>query len=34
MVLRMLLRGKTRLFFAASEHAKRSVDALFKAARP
>ena len=32
MVLRMLMRGKTRLFFAASERAKRSVEAIFKAA--
>ena len=32
MVLRMLARGKTRLFFSASERAKRSVEALFKAA--
>jgi len=32
MVLRMLLRGKTRLFASASERAKRGMDALFKAA--
>ena len=32
MVLRMLLRGKTRLFVHASDRAKRGIDALFKAA--
>jgi succinate dehydrogenase/fumarate reductase iron-sulfur protein len=32
MVLRMFVRGKTRLFFSASERAKRGVEALFKAA--
>ena len=32
MVLRMLVRGKTRLFFSASERARREVASLFKAA--
>ena len=32
MVLRMLVRGKTRFFSTASGRAKRDIEALFKAA--